>query len=195
MAGVKVDLTLDGMDASGDASLAWLAILDRAELNLVHKAVAASERARCNSIASFTTRLGNGWLYLFAAMLLIPIRSDSMLRCALVSLVSMAVSFLLYPVLKRSIRRLRPYERDRSLESDVRALDRYSFPSGHAMTAAACGVPFLFAYSVVAVLIVIPIWALISWSRLALGHHYPSDVVAGTVIGVGVACGAAMVVA
>lgn len=166
--------------------------LDRIELEWVRCAVAGAETLGLRPLAAFATRLGNGWLYLFAALLLIPARTDAALRTALVSIVSMASAFLIYPALKHMVRRCRPYEKCTALRSTVRALDRYSFPSGHAMTAAACGVPFLFTYSLAAALVVVPIWTLISWSRLALGHHYLSDVAAGTVLGVMVACAVAL---
>ena len=73
-------------------------------------------------------------------------------------------------------------------------LDRYSFPSGHAMTAAAFGTPIIVAASPFAIPIVIAACALVSWSRIALGHHYPSDIVAGTVLGAIIAATVAMVV-
>jgi membrane-associated phospholipid phosphatase len=69
----------------------------------------------------------------------------------------------------------------------------YAFPSGHALGAAAVyGAVAIAAersrprrrYAVVGVLIV-----LVALSRLVLGVHYAGDVVAGTVIGIGIAVG------
>jgi len=55
------------------------------------------------------------------------------------------------------------------------------------MTAAAFGVPIVVAAPPIAIPIVLAACALVSWSRLALGHHYLSDVLAGTVIGATIA--------
>ena len=54
------------------------------------------------------------------------------------------------------------------------------------MTAAAYGVTLVFAHPSAAPLAVI-LCATIGWSRVALGRHYVSDVVAGTAIGVAIA--------
>lgn len=69
---------------------------------------------------------------------------------------------------------------------DVAPIDTYSCPSGHAMTAAAYMVPLLFAWPAVwpfaAALL-----AVIGWSRVALGHHYVTDVVLGAILGAAIA--------
>jgi undecaprenyl-diphosphatase len=77
-------------------------------------------------------------------------------------------------------------DRDGALESLLKPLDRYSCPSGHCMTVAALSLPIGFvmpgfAPALVALLV------LIGWARLAAAHHYPSDLVLGTLMGYGVA--------
>ena len=54
------------------------------------------------------------------------------------------------------------------------------------MTAAAYAVPLLFAWAA-AWPLVLALCALIGWSRVALGHHYVTDVVLGTVLGAAIA--------
>lgn len=97
------------------------------------------------------------------------------------------------PVLKRVLSRRRPCDYDRSLLCDgLEPLDRYSCPSGHAMTAAAYGVPLVFAWPDASPLVV-ALCAAMSWSRVALGHHYPGDVLLGTLLGGGVALAVAVI--
>nr|QFF92404.1 phosphatidylglycerophosphatase B [Rathayibacter iranicus]QFF92420.1 phosphatidylglycerophosphatase B [Rathayibacter iranicus] len=71
------------------------------------------------------------------------------------------------------------------------AVPGYSFPSGHAITitvicgsAALIGVPLMRGRRrlVLATSLAI-LWATVSWSRVILGVHFPSDVVAGQAIG------------
>ena len=37
------------------------------------------------------------------------------------------------------------------------------------------------------------LWLVLAWSRIATAHHYPSDLLGGTLLGVGVALGVTMV--
>ncbi len=90
------------------------------------------------------------------------------------------------PLLKQFLKRSRPCDYDATLARDPAPLDRYSCPSGHAMTAVAYRIPLLFACPSAAP-VVAGVCVLISWSRVALGHHYLTDVVIGAAIGGAVA--------
>ncbi|WP_372453545.1 phosphatase PAP2 family protein [Pseudonocardia abyssalis] len=86
---------------------------------------------------------------------------------------------------KRVVRRPRPD--DPAVEVRVGTPSKLSFPSAHATSTTAAAVLFgsLLHRPLVAVLV--PPMAL---SRLLLGVHYPSDVVAGSLLGAAVAAGA-----
>lgn len=86
---------------------------------------------------------------------------------------------------KRVVRRPRPD--DPAVEVRVGTPSKLSFPSAHATSTTAAAVLFgaLLRRPLVAVLV--PPMAL---SRLVLGVHYPSDVVAGSLLGAAVAAGA-----
>ncbi|MHA6779503.1 phosphatase PAP2 family protein [Pseudonocardia saturnea] len=86
---------------------------------------------------------------------------------------------------KRVVRRPRPD--DPAVEVRVGTPSKLSFPSAHATSTTAAAVLFgaLLHRPLVAVLV--PPMAL---SRLVLGVHYPSDVVAGSLLGAAVAAGA-----
>ena len=59
-----------------------------------------------------------------------------------------------------------------------------SFPSGHTLEAFAVAAALTFLFSRKKIVIPVYIWAiLVAYSRMALGVHYPSDVLAGILIG------------
>lgn len=159
------------------------ATLDRIEMEVVQDWVAFARRWRLSSCARFFSRLGNGWLYPIASALLLLGPFQHATRCVAAAALSLAVAFVLYPPLKRVLARERPCEQDCSLSDGCAPLDRYSCPSGHAMTAAAFGVPIIIAAPWAAAPVVVAGWLLVSWSWIALGHHYVSDILIGTAIG------------
>jgi glycosyltransferase involved in cell wall biosynthesis len=88
----------------------------------------------------------------------------------------------LYKTIKSRTRRPRPCAVDTDICRAVPPLDRYSFPSGHTMHAVALTLVAVTAYPLLGC-ILIPFTLLVAASRVVLGLHYPSDVVAGALIG------------
>lgn len=164
----------------------FFAPLDAVEVEHVARAVAAAERLHLDRVARAATRLGNGWLYPLLTIALLASPLNAPLRFLFAAALSLAIAFGAYPLLKKFLGRARPCDYDPTLVRDVAPLDTYSCPSGHAMTAAAYGVPLMFAWPD-AWPLVIAICAVIGWSRVALGHHYVTDVVIGTVLGAAIA--------
>jgi undecaprenyl-diphosphatase len=105
---------------------------------------------------------------------------------ALVTAAGLIVTELVVVGIKFLIRRPRPEGRSGLI---YRKMDPYSFPSGHAARAALLIVLFAVSYpswSIVAVSIWGPAMVL---ARVAIGIHYVLDVVAGAVLGTGLAFG------
>lgn len=104
-------------------------------------------------------------------------------RAGLTSLVALASSHLVVRVLKRRTERPRPYLVLAGSRSVAAPLPDYSFPSGH--TAASFALATVLGGFW-------PSWAglwlaaafLVGVSRTYLGHHYPSDVLVGALLGV-----------
>ena len=92
----------------------------------------------------------------------------------------------LYALLKRVFVRERPFITHTGIDRAASPLDRYSFPSGHTLHA----VSFTWqcaAHFPELLLVLVPLAALIAASRVVLGLHYPSDVLAGAALGAALA--------
>ena len=132
------------------------------------------------------SRLGDGlfWYGLMLGLLLLKGTE------ALVPVVHMAVTgligTLLYKWIKGKTLRPRPYEVRQEICLTGTPLDKFSFPSGHTLHAVVFSIVALSYYPQLAI-ILMPFTMLIGLSRVVLGLHYPSDVIAGALIGAGVA--------
>lgn len=96
------------------------------------------------------------------------------------------LTWLLYRTLKHRTRRPRPYQRYRTITAHLPPLDEYSFPSGHTLHAVVFSTIAVMHLPWTAVLLV-PFTVLVAMSRVVLGLHYPSDVIAASVIGFSIA--------
>lgn len=96
------------------------------------------------------------------------------------------VGTLTYKWLKGKTLRPRPYEVRQDIYLTGKPLDKFSFPSGHTLHAVVFGLVALAYYPVLAVVIV-PFILMVGLSRVVLGLHYPSDVLAGAAIGFAIA--------
>ena len=93
---------------------------------------------------------------------------------------------LLYKWLKGKTLRPRPYEVHQDIWLAGTPLDKFSFPSGHTLHAVVFSLVAIGYYPQIAI-IVVPFAVMVGLSRVVLGLHYPSDVVAGALIGATIA--------
>jgi undecaprenyl-diphosphatase len=130
--------------------------------------------------------LGNGifWYALMLA-LLVQHRGDALLPVLHMIFVG-ALGSATYAVLKRSTGRQRPFQIMSAVTAGAAPLDTFSFPSGHTLHAVAFTLVALNYYPALAT-ILIPFALLTAASRVVLGLHYPSDVLAGAALGAGIA--------
>ncbi|MCR8644863.1 phosphatase PAP2 family protein [Paenibacillus sp. N1-5-1-14] len=102
------------------------------------------------------------------------------------SLIALTVSHLIVALIKRKFRRIRPFLALSEVKTGKKILLDASFPSGHTTAIFSVITPFLFLSAWLAV-ILLPLALLVSFSRIYLGLHYPTDCLAGCVLGVSTA--------
>ncbi|MEW6338784.1 MAG: phosphatase PAP2 family protein [Acidobacteriota bacterium] len=106
--------------------------------------------------------------------------------------VASAVGLIVQLSLKAAVARIRPCMVEGGPEPRVDFPDAGSFPSGHTLHAALAATSVSVAVPPLGVAFV-PLAAVIAFSRVALGVHYPSDVVAGGSMGVILGLAAALI--
>ena len=135
---------------------------------------------------AIVSRLGDGvFWYLLMAALIVADGVDGLAASAHLAATGV-IALTLYKALKRWTRRPRPFASDVRIRAWIAPLDEFSFPSGHTLHAVAFSLVALAHYPALAPLL-IPFAACVAASRVVLGLHYPSDVLAATAIGTSLA--------
>lgn len=161
----------------------WAERLWRADLAAV-RLISRSARPKVGRASAIAiSKLGNSWLYLIILSVIFEGLGRVGFRVVFIGCLNAGLLHCLFPHIKRRIGRPRPFHADPRLPSLLAVLDEHSFPSGHAMTLSGVLVPIVLVWPATAISAV-TLMMLMAWSRIATGHHYPSDIVGGAVLGI-----------
>lgn len=169
-----------GRAPARDAPVAWqrLAILS-GEWRWCAIANRWAARRTIEALFQWVSRLGDGvFWYVLMAVLYLAGHHHAAIHMAVTGLAATA----LYRQLKRWTRRPRPYRVHAGIVARMPPLDEFSFPSGHTLHAVAFTLVALAHVPWLAPLLV-PFTMLVGMSRVVLGLHYPSDVLAAILVG------------
>lgn len=137
-----------------------------------------------DSIMVFYTSLGNGgWIFILLGAVMLLFRATR--KAGASSLTAMVLGLLVTNLtLKPLVSRARPWMVMENFTTLVTSSDMNSFPSGHTTAAFAFAVALCVAlprkWAKAAALIAA---ALMGFSRLYVGVHFPTDVLAGALVG------------
>jgi len=126
---------------------------------------------------------GDGLLYPLLPLLVYLFSPEKAVPFFCAGLIAFALELPLFKLMKHLIKRDRPCDALATVQSRITASDRFSFPSGH--TAGAFLMAVIVAHFFPLLMLPAMGWALsVGFSRIYLGVHYPSDILAGMSLGI-----------
>ncbi len=145
-------------------------------------------------IMLFITKLGNaGWFWLVLLAVLCCI--SRFRSVGMTGIVAVFIGFIVTNViLKNAVARVRPYEVVEGLVLIGQKASDWSFPSGHSTCSMAAGTVLLKKMPKQAGIPLFVLAICICFSRLYIGIHYPTDVLAGIIIGISAAFSALYII-
>lgn len=145
----------------------------------------ASIHNSLTKVSRYVSKTGDGQLYILVMALFYwheGLRSQPLQAI----LLAFAVERPTYFVLKNGFKRNRPEAALKNFHSFITPSDKFSFPSGH--TSAAFMMATLLGHFFPTLLIPLYCWAgSVGFSRVALGVHFPTDILVGSVMGITIA--------
>ena len=139
------------------------------------------------------TRGGDGWLWYSMGLMILLMGGDRRFQAVGAGAIAAGLGIASFLRLKKATGRRRPGAFEPHCWATLLPPDQFSFPSGHTITAFAVAVSLSRFYPELAVGLLFCALS-VAASRVLLGMHFLSDVVAGAAIGATVACGSVWLV-
>ena len=136
--------------------------------------------------AIVATRAGDGWLWYLTGLVVLLFGGPERFTAVASAGSAAVVGIGIFVSLKKISGRRRPCEIEPHVWAHLLPPDRFSFPSGHTITAFAVAVSIGCFYPAALGLLLVGALC-IATSRILLGMHFLSDVVVGMIVGSGLA--------
>ncbi|WP_010632577.1 phosphatase PAP2 family protein [Sporolactobacillus vineae] len=156
--------------------------LYRIECNIFKRINSHFEKKMLNFYFRWITNVGGAIAEILAVLILLLRAHGRLHLTAVICAVSLTISHLFVQVLKRLFPRQRPYLTLTGTNYPENPIADHSFPSGHSTAVFSVIIP-LILYKPSLAIILLPIGLSVAISRIFLGLHYPSDVLAGICLG------------
>jgi undecaprenyl-diphosphatase len=133
------------------------------------------------------TRMGDGWIWYGLGLMLLVFGGPQRFSAIGAAGSAAILGIFVFKALKKLSQRPRPCQLEPHCWSTVLPPDQFSFPSGHTMTAFSIALVISYFYPPLkGVLFFLALS--IAVSRVVLGMHFLSDVLAGVVLGIALGC-------
>lgn len=134
------------------------------------------------------TRGGDGWLWYAMGLVILLFGGGQRFLAVGAGALAAATGIAMFLRLKKAAGRKRPSTFEPHCWATLLPPDQFSFPSGHTITAFAVAVSLSRFYPELAIGLLFCAMS-VAASRILLGMHFLSDVLAGAVLGTALACG------
>lgn len=138
-----------------------------------------------------SSRGGDGWLWCAMSLGILMFGGPGRFAALGAAGLASALSIALFLWLKRFTGRRRPSQIEPHCWATLLPPDQFSFPSGHTMTAFAFAVSVSLFYPPLTIILLFCAVS-IAASRILLGMHFLSDVIAGALLGAGLGYASAL---
>jgi undecaprenyl-diphosphatase len=128
------------------------------------------------------TRAGDGWLWGAIAIALLFSSDPMRFRAVEAAGFAVAAGILIFLKVKGVVCRVRPRDLEPHCWANIVTRDRFSFPSGHSTTAFAVALS-LGSFYPEAMALLLLLATMVALSRVVVGMHFLSDVIAGSGMG------------
>lgn len=157
-------------------------LIRKTDISLLHF---INSKLRCkllDKIMPIITFFGSATFCAIFVVMTIISRNKDVKNLGVITSFSIIVSSGITHFIKRVKNRIRPYINIPGIVVNKIGVDDYSFPSGHTTAAFSIGMSIALKFTGLATVSLI-LAALVGFSRIYLGVHYPTDVGAGVVVG------------
>lgn len=157
-------------------------LIRKTDISLLHF---INSKLRCkllDKIMPIITFFGSATFCAIFVVMTIISRNKDVKNLGVITSFSIIVSSGITHFIKRVKNRIRPYINIPGIVVNKIGVDDYSFPSGHTTAAFSIGMSIALKFTGLATVSLI-LAALVGFSRIYLGVHYPTDVGAGVFVG------------
>ncbi|WP_413304073.1 phosphatase PAP2 family protein [Bacillus sp. 1P10SD] len=160
----------------------WLEIFYGFDCRVLQKVNRHFDKKLLNFFFRIITRLGGADFTIASTLFLILLSTGEAQLTAICSALALSASHIPVHILKEILPRKRPYVKIEKTKTHENPLQDHSFPSGHTTAIFSVVIPYILFVPHLSFFL-IPIAILVGISRIYLGLHYPSDVLAGAFLG------------
>ena len=151
---------------------------------VLHLVNTNQKQIRVRKIFYLISRSGDAYIYCLIPLIYLIYFPEIGRPMLIILLIAFSIDLPIYFIVKNTTCRVRPFENLEKISQLIQPPDKFSFPSGH--TAAAFLFATIISSFVPAMAYIVFPWAiLLGISRVFLGIHYPTDIIAGVLLGMG----------